>query len=56
MKKLEKRKVKNELIELIWKIRPESCTENNDGLLWTTDVIKTINTYFDEKILVQNIS
>ena len=35
----------SELTELIWKIKPESTTENNDGLLWTSDVIEVIEKY-----------
>jgi len=41
---------KNELVELIWKIKPETTTENNDGLIWTSDVIQTIETYFESNI------
>lgn len=41
-----KEKYSKELIELIWKIKPESTTENNNGLIWTSEVEKTIKDYF----------
>jgi len=51
MKTDEITKIEHDLIEEVWKIKPDSCTDNNDGLIWTSDVVDTIKRYFHNLII-----
>ena len=51
MKADEITKMETDLVECIWKIKPDSCTDNGDGLIWTSDVIHTIQKYFHNLIV-----